>query len=76
MATGIIERFDQHRGVGIIRPDLPGDNLYAEASQLTMGACKQLIPGQRVSYVKAMNADGLQARDIRLLPALPDAPRT
>ncbi|AUH53460.1 cold-shock protein [Chromobacterium sp. ATCC 53434] len=70
MATGIIKFFDPAKGAGIIQPDFPGDNLYLEVSQVMMDIPENLPPGQRVSYIKAISVNGLQARCIRLLVPL------
>ncbi|WP_162788004.1 cold-shock protein [Chromobacterium haemolyticum] len=65
--------FDPVKGAGIIQPDFRGDNLYLEVSQVMMDIPEYLPPGQRVSYIKAIGVNGLQAQCIRLLAPLYNA---
>ncbi|MDF0605864.1 cold shock domain-containing protein [Neisseriaceae bacterium TC5R-5] len=67
MAIGIVKHFNPLTGCGIITPEHRGDNLYARACDVMMSEPWQLKAGQRVSYTRAMDDDGLQAKNIQFL---------
>lgn len=61
---GTVKSFDADKGIGSLKPETGGDDLYFERSAIKFGMPSQPSIGQRLSYDKGM-ADG-QPRAVNL----------
>jgi CspA family cold shock protein len=67
MATGVVRSFNPNKGFGLIAPDLGGPPLFAHQSAIASPGVKKLVALQRVEYEVEERAEGLAARNIRML---------
>ena len=49
---GTVKTFDEERGVGSLKPETGGDDLYFERSAISWDAPRDIEVGQRLSYDK------------------------
>lgn len=65
--TGVLRRYDDMLGFGLITPDDGGPDVFAHIGEIVANAQDQsLAKGQRVSYGLDSGPEGLQAR--RVMP--------
>ncbi len=50
---GTVKTFDIDKGVGSLKPETGGDDLYFERSAMSWDAPKSINLGERISYDKA-----------------------
>jgi cold shock protein len=51
---GTVKSFDEDRGIGSLKPETGGDDLYFERSAISWDAPRDIAVGQRLSYDKGM----------------------
>ena len=51
---GTVKAFDIDKGIGSLKPETGGDDLYFERSAISWDAPKMLNVGERLSYDKGM----------------------
>ncbi|KPK38361.1 MAG: cold-shock protein [Gammaproteobacteria bacterium SG8_47] len=67
MVTGIVSWFDNGQGLGVIRPQYGGKDVFVHASALRDCGLNSLREGQRVRFVVADGARGSSAVKIELV---------
>ena len=65
MATGTVKWFNDAKGVGFIKPDDGGEDLFAHFTAIKGQGFKTLKEGQKVSYEVANGPKGKQATNIQ-----------
>lgn len=55
------------KGIGFIRPDEAGSDLFCHYSNIVMEGFKTLHAGERVSYTIGANKNGPQAEEIKVI---------
>ena len=51
---GTVKTFDTDKGIGSLKPETGGDDLYFERSAMNWDAPKSVTLGERISYDKGM----------------------
>ena len=51
---GTVKAYDSAKGIGSLKPETGGDDLYFERSAISWDAPKNLNVGERLSYDKGM----------------------
>jgi len=51
---GTVKSFDVDKGIGSLKPETGGEDLYFERSAISWDAPKEVISGQRLSYDRGM----------------------
>jgi CspA family cold shock protein len=67
--TGTVRWYHVSRGYGFIRPDVGGADVFVHFSAVITDGFQALGEQQRVGYVLAEGSRGLQATQVRVLPA-------
>jgi CspA family cold shock protein len=63
--TGMVKFFNVKKGFGFIAPDGGGNGLFVHFSGIRdEGRFRELVDGERVSFVVAKGKQGLEARDV------------
>ena len=65
VSIGTVKWFNDAKGYGFITPSAGGDDLFAHFKEIQLDGFKSLAEGQRVEYVPARGAKGMQATKIR-----------
>jgi CspA family cold shock protein len=67
MTQGTVKWFNDAKGFGFITPEDGSQDLFAHFSDIQSGGFRSLSEGQRVEFVVAKGAKGLQAKEIRVV---------
>lgn len=67
MQTGIVKRFNKIKGYGFITPDGKDNEIFVHFSEVQNEGYKELLEGQRVSYVLANGDRGEFAKQVKVI---------
>ena len=65
MTTGTVKWFNSTKGFGFIQPDNGGPDAFVHISAVERSGMRELVEGQKVSYVSAMGQKGPSATNIQ-----------
>ncbi len=65
--TGVVVWFDSKKGIGFIKPDDGGKDLFLHFTNIQMDGFKTVKPLQRVSYEIGSNHRGPQSINVKIL---------
>jgi CspA family cold shock protein len=64
MAQGTVQRFNQDRGYGFIKPDDGGEDVFVHYSAIAGSGFRTLEEGEKVSYEVTQGRKGPQAVNV------------
>lgn len=67
MADGTVKRFNAAKGYGFITPDDGTADVFAHVSDVEGSGHRELIEGQKVSFVSEQGPKGPQAKSVRAI---------
>jgi CspA family cold shock protein len=67
METGTVKRFNKIKGYGFITPDSGEAEVFVHFSEVQMSGYKELLEGQKISYVLSKGDRGDFATQVKLL---------
>ncbi len=67
MADGTVKWFNAEKGYGFITPDDGTADVFAHFSAVEGSGYRELIEGQKVSFVSEQGPKGLQAKTVRAI---------
>jgi CspA family cold shock protein len=67
MQTGVVKRFNKIKGYGFITPDGKENEIFVHFSEVQHEGYKELLEGQRVSYMLAKGDKGEFATQVKII---------
>ncbi|HVA07948.1 MAG TPA: cold-shock protein [Acidimicrobiales bacterium] len=67
MADGTVKWFNAEKGYGFIAPDDGTADVFAHFSAVEGSGYRELVEGQKVSFVSEQGPKGLQAKSVRAI---------
>lgn len=67
MQTGTVKRFNKVKGYGFITPDGKDNEVFVHFSEIQNEGYKELLEGQRVSYMLIKGDKGEFAKQVKVI---------